>query len=58
MEESERIYENDGEHRRWLEGCRREEAIRALLKRHIGERLHVNDVEDVAWDGDQQGEPL
>jgi putative transposase len=50
LDENERIYEDDGEHLRWLEGCRREEAIRALLKRHNGERLQVSDVEDVAWE--------
>ncbi len=33
---------------RWLEACRREEAIRELLKRSTGERLKGNDVEDLA----------
>ena len=32
----------------WLEACRREEAIRELLSRSDGERLKMNDVEEVA----------
>src|ERR1700733_7048566 len=32
------------------EGCRREEAIRALLKRHSDNRLAIVDVEAVAWE--------
>ncbi len=34
----------------WQEGCRREEVVRELLKRHKGERLKISDVEDVAWE--------
>ena len=36
--------------RRREEGCRREEAIRELLKRHGDKRLTVVDVEAVAWE--------
>jgi predicted ArsR family transcriptional regulator len=32
------------------EGCRREEAIRGLLKRHGDKRLTIVDVEAVAWE--------
>jgi putative transposase len=36
--------------RRRDEGCRREEAIRSLLKRHGDKRLTIVDVEAVAWE--------
>ena len=36
--------------RRREEGCRREEAIRGLLKRHGDKRLTIVDVEAVAWE--------
>jgi putative transposase len=41
---------SEAEERSWLEACRREEAVRKLLKRHEGERLKISDVEDVAWE--------
>ncbi len=34
----------------WLEACRREEAIRGLLKRSDGKRLSLSDAEAVAMD--------
>ena len=39
-----------GARRRREEGCRREEAIRGLLKRHGEKRLTIVDVEAVAWE--------
>jgi putative transposase len=42
--------EDGGARRRWEEGCRREEAIRGLLKRHGDKRLTIVDVEAVAWE--------
>jgi putative transposase len=50
VSDEERIYEDDERHRRWAEGCRRETAIRELLKRHEGKRLNSSDVADVAWE--------
>jgi putative transposase len=45
------VQEDDARHRRWVEGCRREAAICALLKRHEDEhRLSSTDVADVAWE--------
>lgn len=35
---------------RWLEACRREAAVRELLRRSPGERLNLRDIEDVALD--------
>ena len=52
MSDEERIYEDDKRHRQWLEGCRRETAIRELLQRHEGGRLTIREVEDVAWELD------
>jgi putative transposase len=48
---SEEEVSTDGQaRRRREEGCRREEAIRALLKRHGDNRLTIVDVEAVAWE--------
>jgi predicted ArsR family transcriptional regulator len=48
---SEEEVSTDGQaRRRREEGCRREEAIRALLKRHSDNRLTIVDVEAVAWE--------
>ena len=44
------IPEDSGARRRREEGCRREEAIRGLLKRHREKRLTIVDVEAVAWE--------
>lgn len=49
-DDEERIHEDGARHRRWLDGCRREAAIRELLKRHEDERLTSTDVADVAWE--------
>jgi hypothetical protein len=46
---SEEDVPGDGQARR-EEGCRREEAIRELLKRHGEKRLTVVDVDAVAWE--------
>jgi putative transposase len=50
MGEQETIPDNEEMDRRREEGCRREEAIRSLLKRHGVKRLTMNDVKDVAWE--------
>jgi putative transposase len=42
------VAENDGARRRREEGCRREEAIRGLLKRHDDKRLTIGAVEEIA----------
>ena len=48
---SEEDVSTDGQaRRRREEGCRREEAIRGLLKRHGDKRLTIVDVEAVAWE--------
>ena len=51
MNDEECVQEDDASHGRWVEGCRREAAICALLKRHEDEhRLSSTDVADVAWE--------
>ncbi len=42
------VPEDDEAHRRREEGCRREEAIRSLLKRHDDKRLTIGAVEEIA----------
>ena len=42
------VAEDDEAHRRREEGCRREEAIRGLLKRHDDKRLTIGAVEEIA----------
>jgi len=42
------VPEDDDAHRRREEGCRREEAIRSLLKRHDDKRLTIGAVEEIA----------
>jgi putative transposase len=42
------VAEDDEAHRRREEGCRREEAIRSLLKRHDDKRLTIGAVEEIA----------
>ena len=42
------VAEDDGARRRREEGCRREEAIRGLLKRHDDKRLTTGAVEEIA----------
>ena len=42
------VAEDDEAHRRREEGCRREEAIRSLLKRHDDQRLTISAVEEIA----------
>jgi len=50
MGEQETIRQNEKIERRREDGCRREEAIRSLLKRHGDKRLTISDVEEVAWE--------
>ena len=50
MSDDEGLHDDDDKNKRWLEACRREEAIRALLKRHPDGRLAIKDVQDVAWE--------
>src|SRR5271157_519610 len=51
MSDEDRIHDDEKKHLSWLEGCRREEAIRGLLKkRHGDKRLTIADVEEVAWE--------
>ena len=45
----ERVFD-DEKQRAWVEGCRREEAIRSLLERHGDQRLSIADVDEVAWE--------
>ena len=40
--------EDDAAHRGRKEGCRREEAIRSLLKRHDDKKLTIGAVEEIA----------
>ena len=42
------VAEDDEAHRRREEGCRREEAIRSLLKRHDDKKLTIGAVEEIA----------
>ena len=42
------VSEDDEAHRRREEGCRREEAIRGLLRRHDDKRLAIGAVEEIA----------
>ena len=42
------VSEDDEAHRRREEGCRREEAIRGLLRRHDDKRLTIGAVEEIA----------
>ncbi len=49
-DDDERVFDEDGKQRAWLEGCRREEAISGLLKRHGDKRLSIADVDEVAWE--------
>ena len=42
------VAEDDEARRRREEGCRREEAIRGLLKRHDDKRLTIGAVEEIA----------
>jgi transcriptional regulator of acetoin/glycerol metabolism len=42
------VAEDDEAHRRREEGCRREEAIRSLLKRHDDKRHTIGAVEEIA----------
>ena len=42
------VPEDSEARRRREEGCRREEAIRGLLKRHDDKRLTIVDVEEIA----------
>ena len=44
-DDDERVFDEDGKQRAWLEGCRREEAISGLLKRHGDKRLSIADVD-------------
>jgi len=50
MEVEECVFDDEDKQRAWLEGCRREEAIRDLLQRHGDKRLSVKDVDEVAWE--------
>jgi putative transposase len=50
MSDDERLHDDDDQNKRWLEACQREEAIRALLKRHPDGRLTIKEVQDVAWE--------
>src|SRR5271154_1724131 len=50
MEVEERVFDDDETQSAWLEGCRREEAIRGLLERHGDRRLSIPDVDEVAWE--------
>ena len=42
------VSEDDEAHRRREEGCRREEAIRGLLRRHDDKKLTIGAVEEIA----------
>ena len=50
MDVEEPVFDDDEKQRGWLEGCRREEAIRGLLERHSDRRLSIPDVDGVAWE--------
>jgi putative transposase len=50
VDDADSIPDDEEMHRRREEGCRREEAIRSLLKRHGDKRLTSSDVEAVAWE--------
>ncbi len=49
------VAEDDEAHRCREEGCRREQAIRGLLKRHDDKRLSIGTVEEIAQDARQPG---